>query len=34
MTWEEYELPPVEPEPLTDEVTPEEALDIILGGAT
>lgn len=34
LTWEEYKLPLVEPEPLTDEeATAEEALDIILGGA-
>ena len=34
LTWEQYELPP-EPEPSdTDEITDEEAMAIILGGAT
>ena len=34
LTWEEYDLPP-EPEPSDeDEITNEEALDILLGGAS
>ena len=34
LTWEQYELPP-EPEPSdTDEITDDEAMAIILGGAT
>ena len=34
LTWEQYELPP-EPEPSdTDEITDDEAIAIILGGAT
>lgn len=34
LTWEAYELPP-EPEPSdTDEITDDEAMAIILGGAT
>lgn len=34
LTWEEYDLPP-EPEPSDeDEISAEEALDILLGGAT
>lgn len=34
LTWEEYDLPP-EPEPSDeDEISTEEALDILLGGAS
>lgn len=34
LTWEEYDLPP-EPEPSDeDEISNDEALDILLGGAT
>lgn len=34
LTWEEYDLPP-EPEPSDeDEISDDEALDILLGGAT
>ena len=34
LTWEEYDLPPVPEPPDNDEISTDEALNILLGGAT